>query len=409
MRIACVLLPRFPLAVELISRPELRGCPVVLGGAPEERAVVVECTVQAERFGVRRGMALREALARCRDAVFLEAHPTHYAEVFRQMLDTLDRVSPIVEAGAPGTAYLDLTGLPGTGDPDGEAALARQMIAALRDTVQMTPLAGIADSRFAAWAAAMSVVGIAGSRCRVVAPGEAADFVGSLSVDRLPLSDETLRRLNWLGLRRIGELAALPRGALAAQFGPEGVLMSDLARGAGSGPLLPRRRTQAIAETLDFPQPSVEAPAILAGSRILLSRLLRRPECAGRAVRGLTLDAALSNGHRRQWDLTFREPTGDRDRMLRALAARLEGEAFSAPVESLTLTLHDLCGETGFQSNLFSTHARHLHSLDAALGQLRARFGHPLVMKIVGVEPWSRIPERQFALVDYEPLTVPSP
>jgi DNA polymerase-4/protein ImuB len=326
------------------------------------------------------------------------------------MLDALEHVSPIVEAGPPGTAYLDLTGLPGTGNPAGEAALAEQMIAAVRDAVQMTPRAGITDGRFAAWAAAMSVVGATtGPRFHVVAPGEAGAFVGSLPVVRLPLSDETLRRLNWLGLRSIGELAELPQGALAAQFGPEGVLMSDLARGAGGGPLIPRRLAPAIADTLDFPQPSVEAPAILAGSRILLSRLLRRPECAGRAVHGLTLDAALSNGHRRRWDLTFREPTGDRDRMLRALAAKLEGEAFSAPVESLALTLHDLCGETGFQSNLFSTHARHLHSLEAALGQLRARFGRPLVMKIVGVEPWSRIPERQFALVDYEPSTVPSP
>lgn len=400
MRIACVLLPRFPLAVELLARPELRGRPVVLGGAPEDRTVVVECTLQAERSGIRRGMALREALARCHDAAFLEAHPARYAEVFERMLDALEHVSPIVEGEAPGCAFIDLTGLPGTGDALGEAALAEDMAGAVKAAVQMTPLVGIADGRFAARAAAMSLIGAGtGQRFRLVTPGEARTFVASLPVDRLPLSDETLHRLHWLGLQTIGDVAALPQGALIAQFGPEGVLMSELVRGEGGGPLVPRRHAPLVADALDFPLPTVETAAILAGSRILLGRLLRRPECSGRAVRGLSLDAALSNGHRRRWALTFREPTGDRERMLRALAAKLEGEAFSAPVESLELILRDLCGEAGLQGNLFSNHAHHLRNLDTVLAQLRARFGRPLIMKVVGVEPWSRIPERQYALI----------
>src|SRR6476619_1424129 len=87
MRLACTVIPRFPLAVELLARPELLGQTVVLGGAPEERKVVVECTPAAEMTGVRRGMPLREALSRCRDATFLEAHPAVYAATFERMLE----------------------------------------------------------------------------------------------------------------------------------------------------------------------------------------------------------------------------------------------------------------------------------------------------------------------------------
>src|SRR5947209_6426416 len=124
MRIACALLPRFALAVELLGRPELRGRPVVLGGAPEERRLVVECSPEAERFGVRRDMPLREALTLCRDAVFLEAHPQLYADAFDRMLDALERVSPVVEGAHLGCAYVDLTGLPGVAGPSGERRVA---------------------------------------------------------------------------------------------------------------------------------------------------------------------------------------------------------------------------------------------------------------------------------------------
>jgi DNA polymerase-4/protein ImuB len=206
------------------------------------------------------------------------------------------------------------------------------------------------------------------------------------------------RRLRWLGLRTAGELAALPRAALAAQFGPDGAVVWDLARGEG-GDRVAARRTQAeLSARVEFPQPVVEVRALLAAARHLLNRLLGRPECAGRAARGISLDATLSNGHRWRRLVSFREPTADRERMLRNLGDKVEGAAFPAAVESVELRLHDLCAESGVQGSLFSAHARQLRELDAALAHLHARFGRPLVMKIVEVEPWSRIPERRYAL-----------
>src|SRR5438094_9577366 len=108
MRVACVLIPRFPLAVELLARPSLRGRPVVLGGAAQQREVVLECSPEAAREGVYRGMPLREARAYCRDAVVIEAHPALYRDRYERLLDALQAISPVVEETEPGCAYVGL-------------------------------------------------------------------------------------------------------------------------------------------------------------------------------------------------------------------------------------------------------------------------------------------------------------
>jgi prepilin signal peptidase PulO-like enzyme (type II secretory pathway) len=62
MRAACVFIPHFPIAVELLDRPDLRGRPLVIGGAPEQRKAVLDCSPEAEAQGARPGMPLRQAL-----------------------------------------------------------------------------------------------------------------------------------------------------------------------------------------------------------------------------------------------------------------------------------------------------------------------------------------------------------
>jgi DNA polymerase-4/protein ImuB len=439
VRIACVLLPRFALAVELLGRPELRGRPVVLGGAPEERKLVVECSPAAARFGIRRDTPLREALTRCRDAVFLESRPRVYIEAFGRMLDALEHVSPVVEGVRLGCAFVDLTGLPGVAGTSGERQVAETLQRAVKGAVLLTPRIGIADTRVAAWVAASGFLPEerrghtaapalraasnrhrgrdtqakaagpafgAASRVHIIAPDEAATFLMPLPGHRLPLSEEMQRRLRWLGVRTAGDLAALSRAELAAQFGPEGGEAWDLVHGVGDGPLVPRHREPEVSARVEFDQPVTDAAAIITAARHLLGRLLTGPACAGHALRGIEVQAALAGGHTWQRIITFREPVTDQNRMIRALAERLEGTAFPAALEALELSPRGVCAEAGAQGSLFSARARHLHNLSAALEHLHARFDRPLVMKIVGVEPWSRIPERQYALIACEPSTL---
>jgi prepilin signal peptidase PulO-like enzyme (type II secretory pathway) len=62
MRAACVFILHFPIAVELLARPACTGGPVVIGGAPEQRKAVLDCSPEAEAQGARPGRPLRQAL-----------------------------------------------------------------------------------------------------------------------------------------------------------------------------------------------------------------------------------------------------------------------------------------------------------------------------------------------------------
>jgi hypothetical protein len=238
----------------------------------------------------------------------------------------------------------------------------------------------------------------------IVLPGEEQAFLAKLSVEDLPVSVEMRRRLRQFGLRTLGELARLPQGAVGAQFGPEGVRAWELAHGVDRAPIVPYRVPSQLHERLEFPAPVDTWDALLAAVRTLLRRALHRREAYGRAARSLRLRVHLEDGHVWERGVTFREPVSSLDRMLLALRSKIEGAELPAPFCEVELTVLNLCGESSSQGNLFTQRrARQLTRLAEAARQLRARYGHAVLSRVLEVEPWSRIPERRFALIDYDP------
>ena len=407
MRVACVFIPHFPVAVELLDRPELcadgrapgRGQPVVIGGAAERRKSVLDCSPEAAARGVRPSMPLREALALCPKAAFLESNPARYRDAFEAVLRALESISPLVEAGDLGRAYVGVEGLQGLYWD--EMALGDALVRAIQlSGASLVPSVGIGEGKFVAWAAA--VTSAPGEACAVPA-GREADFLSPLDVSLLPCSPNSLRRLGLFGLRTMGDLTALPLGAVQAQFGREGRRAWELAHGLDHEPLHPRRHEESVSERLAFSEAVVSTEALLVAGRQLLSRLFRRPALDRRAVRQMRLRAALS--YSRSWErtVTFREATADRDQILYVLRCTLEAAPPAGPVEGMEVTLSGLTGQTGKQAGLFAEKGRRLAQLEEALRQLKARFGQAPVFHVVEVEPWSRIPERRLALIDYDP------
>jgi len=108
MRVACVAVPHFMVEVERLHEPALRGRPVVVGGPPEERKEVLDCSTEAMARGIRPGMPLREALSRCAEAAFVEAHPDWYEAATHSLVNALLELSPLVEPAGPGVIYLGI-------------------------------------------------------------------------------------------------------------------------------------------------------------------------------------------------------------------------------------------------------------------------------------------------------------
>ena len=399
MPIACVRVPHFALRVALLERPELDGVPLVLGPAAGGRPIVADATPEAAARGVRPGMALRETVALCPEAVVVPPDPLRDATALARIVNGLEALSPLVEPdpARPGCCYIDLRGLERRLGPPAEAA--RSALATVPQILR--PRVGVAPGKFAARVAAGR--GAPGTAC-VVAPAEVAGFLAGASIGWLPLPPETVRRLERLGLRTLGDLAALPAAAVQARFGPVGRRAWELARGRDDDPVRPPARAETVVEALDLPAPATSRETLLVALAQLALRAFDRPALRGRHVRQARLRARVEGG--RSWEqvATLREP-GGRKRVTEALGYRLQVVSSPGPVEALTLELSGLIAEAGRQELLPGFRSRRPRQLAEAGQQLKQRYGESGLYRVVEVEPWSRIPERRRALIGYDPST----
>ena len=398
MRVACVWVSHFPVAVERRNSPALNRRTVIIGETPDQRGAVLDCSPEAEAKGVRVGMLLRQALGLCPQASFLPADLPRYGDSFDQILRALEAMSPLVEPAALGCAFIGLDGL--NGHYRDEMALGDALAQAVRQASGLVLSVGLAEGKFTAQVAA--AVSASGEIC-VVPKGRERKFLAPIDVSLLPCSRDTLRHLELFGLRTMGDLALLPLGPVQAQFGVEGRRIWELAHGIDCEPLRPLQREEAIREHLAFYAPLISRDALLVAGRQLLSHLLDRPSVKGRAARRMTLRAALSDG--RSWEraVVFREATADREQMLCVLRTAIEAAPLTAPIEELTIELSGLAQEMGKQQGFFSGNGRQRRQVAESIRQLKARYGRSPVLRVVEVEPWSRIPERRHALIDYDP------
>ena len=398
MRVACVWVAHFPIAVERHSRAALNRRPLIIGETTEQRGAVLDCSPEAEGQGVRVDMPLRQALGLCPSASFLPPDLPRYADAFDQILRALETMTPLVDPASLGCAFIRLDGL--NGHYRDEMALGDALAQAIRHASGLMPSVGLAEGKFTARVAA--VVSAPAEVC-LVPEGQERKFLAPIDVSLLPCSRYTLRRLELFGLRTMGDLVSLPMGAVQAQFGAEGKRIWELARGIDREPLRPLRREESIREHLAFYAPLISREALVTAGRELLIRLLGQSAMTGRAARRMALRALLSDG--RSWEraIVFREATADREQMLCVLKTAIEAAPLTAPIEELSIELSGFAGETGKQEGFFSGDRRRQPQIADAVHQLKARYGQSPVLRVVEVEPWSRIPERRHALIDYDP------
>lgn len=399
VRVACVWLPRLSLRVEVLRHPAWDGSPLVLDGGPGGRQVVELASPEAERAGIRPGLPLREVLALCPDAIVLRPDPVRIAEVFDAVLARLQRVSPDVEPDGDGEQlFLDLGGLRALYHGD-LARLERAARAAVPPLLR--PRIGMAGGKFAASVAARVA---SPANARAVSVPETARFLRPLPIDYLPFAPELVQRLHLLGLRTVGDLARLPFAAVQAELGPPGARAWRLAHGRDDEPIIPRRFGPSVRAGLRFDDPLASVEALMAALDQLLTRAWADPALAGRAARRARLRALLADGSSWERLLTFKEALADRAMARRAIKGKLElsNGLPPAPVEELSLELLGLGGEVARQAALFTARAAQPGQIAEAARQLGARYGGVPLYHAVELEPWSRIPERRWALVSVD-------
>jgi hypothetical protein len=257
------------------------------------------------------------------------------------------------------------------------------------------PRAGAADRRFAALAAAS----LARAGQSVVVRGdEEREFLAPLPLTLLPLPQDRYAELEGLGVRRVGELAALPGGAVAERLGAEGRQAWKLARGGRRERVRGRVPTAELAERLEFPEAVANELTLRRALGALLDRLLARPERAGRPLRKVALSARLVGGGSWRRTVTLREASAEVGRLRAALGPKLV--ELPAPVVELRLEAVELAEHVGTQLALVAPEgAEATGRLREGLRQVRASTGSGSVCAVVEVAPWSRIPEARALFV----------
>jgi protein ImuB len=389
--IACLVIPGFELRAALRARPRLALEPAALAPDAGEEPVLGPVTATAEAVGVKPGMRLGEALATCPTLALVERDPAAVEREWEGVLRRLEDAGFAVDPVEHGVVVFETRGverLYGGVQPALERAL--QAAGSTWD-----PRIGAAGRRFTALAAA-SVA--RPGQILMVADKEEQSFLEPLPLSLLPMTSERYAELEGLGLRRIGELAALPGGAVAERLGADGRHAWRLARGGRKAKVRGRRPAAELAEVLVFPEAVGNELTLRRALGSLLERLLARPERAGRPFRKLALSARLVDGGSWRRALTLREASAEPARLRVALGPRLQ--ELPAPILELRLEAVELGEHGGQQLALVAPEGEEsADRLREGLRQVRASTGSGSVCAVVEVAPWSRIPETRALVV----------
>jgi protein ImuB len=403
--VICVLYPRFELLAALGDRRALLSEPAALAPEAGREQVVGEVSAPAEAFGVVRGMRLGEAMSRCPSLRLVPPDPEGVRSLWNAVLDRLEGIGAEVESDHAGAAFFMPGGLEGIhgGDLAGVLAAARRALGA-------GARFGAAPSRFAAHAAALQArprrrgPGSApGSPLNavVVEPSKARDFLAPLPVGLLRTRPELQALpevLERLGIRTLGELAALPSRAVAERFGHPGLLALDLSRGRDT-PLEPRRPSEPVVERLDLPE-AASGQQLERALELLIARVLARRERRGRSLRGLAVSARFVAGGTWRTAVTLRHASADPARIRLALAQKLS--ELPAPSESLALEVEAFGPPAQDQGRLLDEADSVRRSrLGEAVRQARQAAGADAALRVLDVDPDSRIPERRAVLAPF--------
>jgi len=213
----------FFVSVELLSRPELRGKPVLVGGAAG-RGVVSAASYEARRYGVNSAMPMSVALQRCPNAIVLRGDYASYSRYSKRVMEIFEQVTPLVEPLSIDEAFLDVSGARRLhGSPAQIAWTIRERV---RAETGLTCSIGVAATKY--------VAKVASGRAKpdgmlVVPAADTLSFLHPLPVSALwgvgRVTEESLTRL---GLRTVGDVAEMPSDALERAVGP--ALAARLAR-----------------------------------------------------------------------------------------------------------------------------------------------------------------------------------
>lgn len=328
----------FFAAIELLRHPELRGKPLVVGGAgdPMQRGVVSTASYEARKFGIYSGMPLRRAYKHCPEAAFLPVDYPAYVQVSMKIKAILKSFCTQIEDIGLDEAFLDVTDV--VLDP---AKLARTIKNKISKATGLTASVGIGPNKLLA---------------KIASDLEKPDGLTRLTPDDIPrrvwplpvrtiwgIGPKSAARLAETGVNTIGELAEQDLKTLIDLFGPaHGDNLYKAARGIDDSPVLTHRRRKSIGHETTFQHDIDDRRVLIHTLDELLARCIERLRQGHHKARTVTVKVRFADFETHTRSLTLSETTNGRAAIEKAARACLNRFELKKPVRLIGIRLSHL-------------------------------------------------------------------
>lgn len=294
-RLLALWLPQWPVTAltwQVPHAPQPACEPV----AVVESSRVVSASPAAIQAGVTVGMRVRQARYVCSSLHVLQRCRERERTRFEEVMRFLEEVVAHPVLARPGLV------LSSVGGParwaGGEEPLAAELTELVTSCTGLEAYVGIADSALAAALAARQGI--------IVPPGHAASFLASWPLESVTAvltgsrerqeASEVIQVLRRLGVCRLGDLARLGGGEVAARFGPMGAHLHDLATARSTDLPHQDRAEGEVGTSIDLDPPARSADEAVFAIQRLATQLCEALLARGRTARTFTFTALLEDG-----------------------------------------------------------------------------------------------------------------
>ncbi|WP_372341882.1 DNA polymerase IV [Nocardia sp. CC227C] len=283
----------FFASVEQLTRPTLRGRPVLVGGVGG-RGVVAGASYEARAFGARSAMPMHMARRLVgASAVVVPPRGAVYAELSGQVFDLLRARIPVLETLSFDEAFGEPAELAGA-TPQRVLEFCERLRESVRERTGLVASVGAGSGKQLAKIAS----GLAKpDGVRVISPEEQGEMLAALPVRKLwgigPVSEGRLRAL---GIETVGAFAALPEiEAVSILGGSVGAALHRLARGIDDRPVAERAEAKQISAETTYESDIVNLAQLRPAIEAMAAAAYRRLTADGRAARTVVLKLRKSD------------------------------------------------------------------------------------------------------------------
>jgi DNA polymerase-4 len=367
----------FYASIEKRDRPELQARPVIVGGGT--RGVVTAACYVARIYGVKSAMPMFKALKACPDAVVIKPDFSKYTAASRQVRALMGALTPLVQPLSIDEAVLDLAGTEALHDAAPAVVLAR-FANAVEQQVGVTVSIGLASNRL------MAKIAAGRGKPRgftVIDAEEAASLLAPESVRLLPGVGAALaRKLETLGITRLGQLQALSEREAARRLGDDGPALVRRARGEDARVVDPARETKSISAETTFDRDLSTVTELEPHLWRLSEKLARRLREHELAAGGVVLKLKTSRFASRTRAARLPSPTVLPDRLFDLARSLLVKEATGTDFRLIGIGAAPLVpGSTADLGDLADATTPRRAAAQAAIDALRGRFGHDAIAR----------------------------